>query len=369
MTQFLTTIPQCVMENLKCSICQRYLSVSPVSGTKGKYTCGRCCPTAETSGPYEEIAKHILFPCSIEGCKTKLIWGQVLVHEAACTFRRIICPYMLCCIPVRLNEVLSHFIESHRGFAHDHRCRMSLAFNRTPHQIATHCFSYKKTCFLVFVKTITNCEFFTFKFGVAVLPNAELNEPINDMNYTVSLYLSTASGICVMKKVGKQISQYDETKHCMYCIIGRCHQAGHYGDKFWDVEFSNIDSSYYYGDIKCIVKVAKFTSLTERLECPVCKNYMHSKIFICPTGHSICKKCRKMIKTCPLCKCTMGTTRNYTLEDIAETLEVPCHNDYNGCQFVGQVAETIQHETICGFGEKTTATKSSTVQSKHDLEH
>nr|CAI5824029.1 unnamed protein product [Callosobruchus analis] len=100
-----------------------------------------------------------------------------------------------------------------------------------------------------------------------------------------------------------------------------------------------------------------FASLTERLECPVCKNYMNSTVFICPTGHSLCKKCREMIKTCPLCNCTMGTTRNYALEDIAETLEVPCHNEYNGCQFVGQVAETIQHEALCWYEEKTAATK------------
>nr|CAH7735474.1 unnamed protein product [Callosobruchus chinensis] len=349
------------MQNLKCSICHHYLSVPPVSCTKGKYTCGRCCPTTETCGPYEEIARHILFPCSNEGCKTKLKWGEAMTHEDACTFRRIKCPSIACSMRIRLNEVLSHFTASHKGFIHDHQCRMLLKFNRVLYEMATHCFSYRKTRFLVFVKITTDWPMHTFSFNVAALPNGALNKSLNDMNYTISLYLNSTPGNCILKKVGKHISQYDEDKHCLYCITGKCNKSGHHTDTFWEVEFKNINSKHYFGNIRCIVKMETFISVTERLECPVCKNYMNTTIFICPTGHSLCKQCRESIKTCPLCNCTIGTTRNYTLEDIAETLEVPCHNKCNGCQFVGQVAETIQHESLCWFGGKSETTNPSEV--------
>nr|CAH7735473.1 unnamed protein product [Callosobruchus chinensis] len=293
----------------------------------GKYTCGRCCPTAETCGPYEEIAKHILFPCSNAHCKTKIKWGEVTAHENACVFRKISCPFLACSNRISINEVLSHFTVDHKVLVPEHRCCISIEYSQGPPQVKIHCFSYKKIGFLVFVKTTTDVPKHTVSFGVAALPTTVPDKSFHDIS---------TSGSCVLKKIGKRISQYDEDKHCVYCIVGKCNKFEHHRDDFWDVEFTGIDSNYYQDDIKCIVKVEKSFPLRESLECPICKNYMESTIYICPNGHSLCKECRFKVNTCPLCNSAMGTTRNYTLEDLAETLEVPCHNDYNGCQFIGE---------------------------------
>ncbi|CAH1966884.1 unnamed protein product [Acanthoscelides obtectus] len=356
----MTNLPRYVMQNLKCSICGRYLSVPPVSGPKGKYTCGRCRPNVEASGPYEEIAKHILFPCSNEDCKSRLKWGEVLAHEYVCQFRKTPCPFPTCYVRLFFSRLFNHFNEVHKSYVHNRHCNITLNFSQAPLHLSVHCYSYSQTVFLVFVKTATNWPMHTFSFALAALPNSD-RVSLSDKQYAVNLYLNSTAGNAVIKKIGEVVPQYDIDKHCLPCITGKCNKSWHQGENFLDVTFEGIDANYYYNDIKCIVKVDKSTSLAERLECPVCKNYMINAIFICPTGHSLCGKCKAMITTCPLCKCGMGSTRNYTLEEVAETLEVPCHNDFMGCVFVGSVAETIQHEANCSFQVNTATDSKSAV--------
>ncbi|CAH1966883.1 unnamed protein product [Acanthoscelides obtectus] len=217
-------LPRFVIEKLRCSKCGRYLSVAPVSGPKGKYTCGRCCPNAESSGPYEEIAKLIKFPCSNEDCKLRLKWGEALPHEYACQFRKTTCPFPTCYVRLFFSRLLNHFNEVHKSYVHNRHCNITLNFNQAARHLSVHCYCYSQTVFLVFVKTATNWPMHTFSFALVALPNSD-NDSFSDMQYAVNLYLKSAAGNAVIKKIGKVISQYDIDKHCLPCFIGKCNKS------------------------------------------------------------------------------------------------------------------------------------------------
>ncbi|KAF5286681.1 hypothetical protein FQA39_LY16164 [Lamprigera yunnana] len=85
------------------------------------------------------------------------------------------------------------------------------------------------------------------------------------------------------------------------------------------------------------------------LECPICNEYMSTPIFICPTGHSICNTCTTNLQHCPLCRQTMQNTRNFTLENLAETLTFLCCYKEQGCN-VNLIPQHLKiHELHCTF--------------------
>ncbi|KAB0792129.1 hypothetical protein PPYR_14090 [Photinus pyralis] len=87
----------------------------------------------------------------------------------------------------------------------------------------------------------------------------------------------------------------------------------------------------------------------EELECPVCNLYMVPPIFICPTGHSLCNKCKQKLNTCPTCRVPMQDTRNFTLEKLTATVRYPCcYTDY-GCTVVLQADHIKIHELHCNY--------------------
>lgn len=98
--------------------------------------------------------------------------------------------------------------------------------------------------------------------------------------------------------------------------------------------------------IKCLFFISNAELLGE-LECPICKEYMTDKIYICKKGHNTCSKCMGKISKCSLCKCSFPQTRNLSLEKIASRLNYPCINEKEGCNFIGNSINIAQHETEC----------------------
>ncbi|CAH1966882.1 unnamed protein product [Acanthoscelides obtectus] len=258
------TIPPCAMENLKCSICKRYLSVPPVSGPKGEYTCGRCRPNEESLGPYEEIAKYILFPCSNKDCRATLGWGAVKDHEDSCLFGLRKCPVLGYSALFVFNNtnVLHHFEKKHQSSLHDGQCDIPLPlYNRATEEpeLAVHHLSSRARQYLVFIKTtVIAWPMHKLSFGVVSLPNSDRH--LHKMHYTVRLSSSSAT------KRGSRISHYDIDKHCSHCIVGTCSKTKHHGNHFLNVEFEDIDADCY-SEVKCIVNVG---ITEEESTCSVC---------------------------------------------------------------------------------------------------
>lgn len=66
--------------------------------------------------------------------------------------------------------------------------------------------------------------------------------------------------------------------------------------------------------------------LLKNFECPVCMEYFQRPISQCPTGHSICSKCKVKLDKCPYCALEFLNTRNFALENMLSTLSAQCTN-------------------------------------------
>ncbi|GLV33963.1 sina homologue [Carabus blaptoides fortunei] len=114
-----------VLENLKCSVCECYLSVSPImQKANGDSVCGRCVIADNIDHStlrmkaYELLASTHMFPCRYnkDGCRTKLHWEDVRVHEEDCSYRPYEC-FMLppagCTWTGCRNQLIQHFTKDH----------------------------------------------------------------------------------------------------------------------------------------------------------------------------------------------------------------------------------------------------------------
>lgn len=91
--------------------------------------------------------------------------------------------------------------------------------------------------------------------------------------------------------------------------------------------------------------------MIRELECPICHEYMSPPIMICASGHSICSDCKSKLNKCPTCSSEYGNTRNYALESMLNLVHLPCRNDMNGCEFVGNFAAIQEHKADCKYAE------------------
>ena len=82
------------------------------------------------------------------------------------------------------------------------------------------------------------------------------------------------------------------------------------------------------------------------LECPICYERFRPPIFLCKNGHSVCQPCKNQLDNCPLCREALAI-RNLQLEDILESLPMPCKYKTNGCNQVLDQSLMAEHETEC----------------------
>lgn len=76
--------------------------------------------------------------------------------------------------------------------------------------------------------------------------------------------------------------------------------------------------------------------------------YFQKPIVQCPTGHSICSKCKLMVEKCPYCSHAFTNTRNFALENMLSSLSVQCKNE--SCTKIIPLHNYIQHvNQDCAF--------------------
>lgn len=123
-----------ILEQLRCFECNNYLSHTPIRLREdGKSICGRCPVFPDEGGvtihnkPFELIASTLTFPCRYEaaGCKKKVLWEQVTVHELDCEYRQICCPSLphgSCRWVGSRSALLLHYDEKHPHLVLPHPC-------------------------------------------------------------------------------------------------------------------------------------------------------------------------------------------------------------------------------------------------------
>ncbi|KAJ8961660.1 hypothetical protein NQ318_021258 [Aromia moschata] len=91
-------IPQYVLENLKCAVCDGYLSTQPLMiKPEGEQVCGKCFRIISSEEKekclrevgLETLAQLFLFPCRYnrQGCNYTFAWGNDTNHEEVCLYR------------------------------------------------------------------------------------------------------------------------------------------------------------------------------------------------------------------------------------------------------------------------------------------
>lgn len=80
-----------------------------------------------------------------------------------------------------------------------------------------------------------------------------------------------------------------------------------------------------------VVTMKHYDCLLGELRCPGCARPMHSPIFLCKSGHSVCELCTETLLHCPLCKQHFTEIRSVTLEALAEKAYFLCKYSVHGC--------------------------------------
>lgn len=117
-------IPTYEICRLKCEICKRYLSRSPLRVLpNGKTICGRC---GSPEGSIQQILLEKLFrikrfPCIYDkyGCMEIVQFDQLEVHERYCRYRSLKCPLaptVQCNFEIIITDALDHLWEEHNGY-------------------------------------------------------------------------------------------------------------------------------------------------------------------------------------------------------------------------------------------------------------
>ncbi|KAG5900055.1 hypothetical protein JTB14_016029 [Gonioctena quinquepunctata] len=334
------SLPEHVFEKLKCKLCDGYLSVSPISGSTGSYTCGRCDPSADTNELYEELARHLSFPCSYESCKIKISWNDVGNHEKICPHRTITCPVCYCEAKLETRMVFSHFNTSHEEFKHSDNVKgdvLKLKSIYVPLE-RVHFVDFKKSYYLVFIRLNNHFVGNSLRYQLTMGVFSLCKNDNQHVQYQVVLELQSSKETSKMAKQHLEILPYNDKIHCYQCLNRECTIKGHTnaGD-FLTTKFTGLDPSnnmclsysiklYDPAQVTSSRETPTNVDLALQLECPICSIYMCAPIYNCSKGHSICATCRKSIQICPLCKTKMEDSRNYTLEQISETVKIPCHN-------------------------------------------
>nr|CAD7265821.1 unnamed protein product [Timema shepardi] len=88
-------------------------------------------------------------------------------------------------------------------------------------------------------------------------------------------------------------------------------------------------------------------SLLSILKCPVCLEYFSPPIHQCANGHNICQECLPMCENCPTCRDSFTKSRNYALEQLAESTKVLCKYFKYGCENSFLIFDLAEHEVTC----------------------
>lgn len=159
-----TQIQQDILETLKCSMCDNYLSCAPIMAKpNGDSICGRCkIPDEEKHlavrmNAYERLASDKYFPCRYrkDGCTATLKMADIKQHEAYCEFHELECPLLpsgTCPWMGPQNKLLEHYEGKHSQLVLGHPCIITP--NITRNYETNMLTSISKKLFLVQVKNI-----------------------------------------------------------------------------------------------------------------------------------------------------------------------------------------------------------------------
>lgn len=173
MSEVATKIVQC----MKCSMCQNYLSSPPITSNKrGQNMCAKCSVHKSSSRNIvlEEVAKLIPFPCQYQrhGCKIILPYKSRGEHEVDCSFRKYECIVGDCSWIGNYDQIYDHCLEDHFDSVAKHPFTADLDVGRKKDEIFM--MTFKNFIFVLNVKHDIVLDEFSqsmFLLGNEKIPN------------------------------------------------------------------------------------------------------------------------------------------------------------------------------------------------------
>lgn len=340
-----------IVKTLKCSLCNHFLSFPPIhiiSANGTKYKCGRCLVKTHINTRavmYENLAKHMKFPCIYKNCTEILSWKDVKDHEKNCEHHTITCLTINCDEVILLKDFASHFKEKHSKLYHTGNLSIT-----NMHNSYGLCILEQNGCYVILYDNDTN----RFHLNVCAI------QPVKKQ---FDLCLSSTGSKYSIAINGQSIIDFDERYHCYKCLKGVCKSESHihsfhskeivksmntkierdairrtFGSK--DVTFTInivdqrpekeeenlddillgkemiIDEVNDEDEMETVLETEGPDIIKEMLQCPKCKEAMIPPIHECLAGHTICSECKSKLEKCPTCDGEIENTRNYVLEEV-----------------------------------------------------
>lgn len=320
----------------RCYLCRSYLSVGPIWITSNyQPICGRCkVPPNDAKHRaifFEKIAKYTFFPCryDVHGCHAQLPWGSVLNHEFACKFAPIKCPALTCNDDIKAEHVEEHFKNKHLDLVMATNEFKIPCSGNVENICINRLFKWKNNPYLVQICYYQETCFFNI---------LSFDKSNNEVYYDLTIGDSSRTEEVHMKNQSIRIKNYVQKKHD-YSVMKK-------------LDVSRLLSNEVFCTFSISGKKSEPTNplnekLLSDLECPVCFQYMNFPIYMCDSGHSICKVCKDKLTNCPTCTQQLRDSRNYTLEKISEHVLYPCKFKQDGCNFMANFQDLSIHEHSC----------------------
>ncbi|KAK4881487.1 hypothetical protein RN001_004806 [Aquatica leii] len=342
-----------VLKKLKCYLCGEYLSLMPIYiyPYQNSVACGRC-PIILEENPVrnvtiETLASCLFFPCRYKssGCLKNVAVAEMKSHENCCAYKQYFCPVTplgSCQWQGNLNELIDHYGERHKNLVlKEARFIMDLLNTYEKNYLLYN----ENNLFIVYL----NCDLQedTIWWSLKYIGDKDISK---QYIYQIELSSNVSSEI-VVRLPTKCIENIDGTNL----------------NKITAVNVKVSDTTKIFGNsliVSCLIitddlqivsnKCPKAENVQNEvlfeLECPVCNWYMHSPIYQCVAGHSVCNNCQTSLKNCPLCRNAMSKTRNFTLEELSSQAQLHCENKNSGCLESLSVSEYKNHIEECKFG-------------------
>lgn len=210
-------------DNLKCYFCEKYLSVAPiflVSKKCGFYQCGRCrhisTKISIRNFTYERVVKYITFPCSNEGCKMQLLFGEVEMHEKCCSHRKIQCIATGCGVNVKCNDLRRHY-----------QACLQAEPDRRIFQNCIQCLATLRSDLVLILEKFTHSYIFVSLFDSKRMYAGvfSLNSIVSKTKFTMKL--SNKENPNPVVTFQHDVKEYNELEHCINCMRMNCRLSYH----------------------------------------------------------------------------------------------------------------------------------------------
>ncbi|XP_057655745.1 uncharacterized protein LOC130893534 isoform X1 [Diorhabda carinulata] len=337
-----------IKEQLNCPGCNQQLSAPIFQCLSGHVVCKECKTKAEDS-------KCLTCESKIENTRNYII-EEAITNLKLCPIindveeKEIMCPTSKCQEMLKPSAISTHFKESHLENFHFNKVILKNIYGYYNVDVLV---KNEKTYLLFF-------DFDDFNFGISVCTlEAE------DETYEIKLLSDNKKAYIIASD--QKVVKFNHKEHCFKCSIGTCGNTDHtFKHKHKEV-FRHLTTKINRDCVKKAFKSSTFsyqiqisepkTNKTDKIirqlfECFICKDYMVPPIYQCVAGHSLCNDCKSKVEKCPSCESKIEETRNIILENISETVELPCSFESKNCTFRAGVKRVASHEQECPLNTK-----------------